>query len=63
MKYHIDKIHVNAKTPEKAAKKVYRMNKRKYYELGYVKIRDETGQSWIFRCSDWLRRGSRMFKK
>jgi hypothetical protein len=62
MKYFTENISVKAKTPEKAAKKIYRMNKRKYYELGHIIIKDETGDEWSFICSRWLRKGSYKFK-
>lgn len=63
MKYQSDKYIVKAKTPEKAAKKIYRMNKNKYYALGYVNLKNEEGYIWYFKCSNWLRKGSKMFKK
>ena len=50
---------VKAKTPEKAAKKMYRTNKRKFAEIGYVNmicIDDET--EWNFNISKWTQRGS-----
>lgn len=63
MKYQCDKYIVKAKTPEKAAKKIYRMNKNKYYALGYIDLKCQEGFIWRFRCSNWLRKGSKMFKK
>jgi hypothetical protein len=50
---------VKAKTPEKAAKKMYRSNKRRFAEIGYVYmicVDDET--EWNFDISKWTQRGS-----
>jgi len=50
-----NKIYVRAKTPEKAAKKIYRMFKKKYFEIGYVRIFSENEENeWVFPCNLWL---------
>ena len=57
-------VNVNAKNIEKAAKKIFRTNKRYFQELGYVKVysvnRDEKD---TFNLSKWLTRDGKFISK
>ena len=57
-------VNVNAKNIEKAAKKIFRTNKRYFLELGYVKVysvnRDEKD---TFNLSKWLTRDGKFISK
>ena len=49
---------VRATTPEKAAKKLFKMFKRRYAEMGYIKIySDSTSgdecEEWVFNPMAW----------
>ena len=60
----IKTVNVNAKNIEKAAKKIFRTNKRYFQELGYVKVysvnRDEKD---TFNLSKWLTRDGKFISK
>ena len=53
-------LKVNAKNPEKAAKKMYRANKKGFSEIGYVHLvnNDDENDEWMFDISKWTVRGS-----
>ena len=57
-------VNVNAKNIEKAAKKIFRTNKRYFLELGYVKVysvnRDEKD---TFNLSKWVTRNGKFISK
>lgn len=57
-------VNVNAKNIEKAAKKIFRTNKRYFLELCYVKVysvnRDEKD---TFNLSKWLTRDGKFISK
>ena len=61
---NIRTVNVNAKNIEKAAKKIFRTNKRYFQELGYVKVysvnRDEKD---TFNLSKWLTRDGKFISK
>jgi len=61
---NIRTVNVNAKNIEKAAKKIFRTNKRYFLELGYVKVysvnRDEKD---TFNLSKWLTRDGKFISK
>jgi hypothetical protein len=61
---NIRTVNVNAKNIEKAAKKIFRTNKRYFLELGYVKVysvnRDEKD---TFNFSKWLTRDGKFISK
>ena len=44
---------VRAKTPEKAAMKLYRINKNEYASLGYVTLTSEDNTTYIFPVANW----------
>ena len=55
--------NVRAKTAEKAAMKIYRINKSGYAELGYVELYDENNQRFLFSIQNWVSSfNSRKFK-
>ena len=57
-------VNVNAKNIKKAAKKIFRTNKRYFLELGYVKVysvnRDEKD---TFNLSKWVTRNGKFISK
>lgn len=61
---NIRTVNVNAKNIEKAAKKIFRTNKRYFLKLGYVKVysvnRDEKD---TFNLSKWLTRDGKFISK
>ena len=61
---NIRTVNVNAKNIGKAAKKIFRTNKRYFLELGYVKLysanRDEKD---TFNLSKWLTRDGKFISK
>ena len=61
---NIRTVNVNAKNIEKAAKKIFRTNKRYFLELGYVKVysvnRDEKD---TFNLSKWLNKEGKFISK
>lgn len=61
---NIRTVNVNSKNIEKAAKKIFRTNKRYFLELGYVKVysvnRDEKD---TFNLSKWLTRDGKFISK
>ena len=61
---NIRTVNVNAKNIEKAAKKIFRTNKRYFQELGYVRVysvnRDEKD---TFNLSKWLTRDGKFISK
>lgn len=61
---NIRTVNVNAKNIEKAAKKIFRTNKRYFQELGYVKVysvnRDEKD---TFNLSKWLTKEGKFISK
>ena len=61
---NIRTVNVNAKNIGKAAKKIFRTNKRYFQELGYVKVysvnRDEKD---TFNLSKWLTRDGKFISK
>jgi len=53
---------VYSKTPEKAAKKLFKMFKRLYSEQGYVKVLSENGEEeWNFNITSWTDNTNRKF--
>ena len=58
------RVGVKAKTPEKAAMKLYKHSKIRYGELGYVKVfSEDLSQIWKFKPGDWLRRDGKFWTK
>ena len=61
---NIRTVNVNAKNIEKAAKKIFRTNKRYFQELGYVRVysvnRDEKD---TFNLSKWLTKEGKFISK
>ena len=56
-----NRVSVNAKTPEKAAKKLYKMSKNRFYEIGYVKVFSLNNEEWCFNCKNWLGTNGKKF--
>ena len=54
---------VYSKTPEKAAKKLFKMFKRIYSEKGYVKVLNSSSgnEEWMFNISSWTDDTNRKF--
>lgn len=58
------RIGVKAKTPEKAAMKLYKHSKIRYGEIGFVKVfSEDLSQIWIFKPEDWLRKDGKFWSK
>ena len=51
---------VYANTPEKAAKKLYKMFKKLYFEKGYIKIFSSFNDEWIFNIN-WINKKNNKF--
>jgi hypothetical protein len=57
-------VNVNAKNIEKAAKKIFRTNKRYFQELGYVKVYSvNSDEKDTFNLSKWLTRDGKFISK
>lgn len=57
-------VNVNAKNIEKAAKKIFRTNKRYFLELGYVKVYSvNSDEKDTFNLSKWLTRDGKFISK
>lgn len=57
-------VNVNAKNIEKAAKKIFRTNKRYFLELGYVKVYSENrDKKDTFNLSKWLTSDGKFISK
>ena len=52
---------VRAKTPEGAAKKLFRMSKRKFRETCIVRIYSEYGEEWSFNPFKWTNKSGKKF--
>jgi len=52
---------VYSNSPEKAAKKLFKMFKRLYSEKGYVKVLSSGDEEWIFNISSWTDNTNRKF--
>lgn len=61
---NIRTVNVNAKNIEKAAKKIFRTNKRYFLELGYVKVYSvNSDEKDTFNLSKWLTRDGKFISK
>lgn len=57
-------VNVNAKNIEKAAKKIFRTNKRYFLELGYIKVYSvNRNEKDTFNLSKWLTRDGKFISK
>lgn len=57
-------INVNAKTIEKAAKKIFKTNKKTFLEIGYVKVYSgDREEKDCFNVSKWIGRNGKFVSK
>ena len=56
-------VNVNAKNIEKGAKKIFKTNKKKFNELGYVDVYSKEGEEERFNVSNWLDRNGKFVSK